>query len=233
MTMNHTYPLHDPTNGVEVSEIHVNHPLKQHPNGSTKDPVKSFCDKAVFGKEDSDRHIISIFAIALASRGKTFVELGVREGHTTQPLLTAAEMNNGHLWSVDLNPPTEFIPDSSHYTFCQQDTIEFLETWDERKKIDVIFIDDWHSYPHVKKELELLDRLIGPSSVVLLHDLMYGNTDPFYHTDLTLEDGQWAKGGPYRAVAELNPQFWEWSTLPWNNGLTILRKKYSNKYHSR
>ena len=28
----------------------------------------------------------------------------------------------------------------------------------------------------------------------------------------------------YRAVAELNPQFWEWSTLPWNNGLTILRK---------
>ena len=108
MTMNHTYPLHDPTNGVEVSEIHVNHPLKQHPNGSTKDPVKSFCDKAVFGKEDSDRHIISIFAIALASKGKTFVELGVREGHTTQPLLTAAEMNKGHLWSVDLNPPTVF-----------------------------------------------------------------------------------------------------------------------------
>ena len=32
------------------------------------------------------------------------------------------------------------------------------------------------------------------------------------------------QGGPYRAVAELNPQFWEWSTLPWNNGLTILRK---------
>ena len=55
MTMNHPYPPHDPTNGVEVSEIHVNHPLKQHPNGSAKDPVKSFCDKAVFGKEDSDR----------------------------------------------------------------------------------------------------------------------------------------------------------------------------------
>ena len=53
------------------------------------------------------------------------------------------------------------------------------------------------------------------------------------YTDLTLKDGQWANGGPYRAVAELNPQFWEFSTLPWNNGLTILRKKYSNLYAQR
>ena len=62
---------------------------------------------------------------------------------------------------------------------------------------------------------------------------MYGNTEPFYHSDLSHGGAQWDGGGPYRAVAELNPQFWEWSTLPWNNGLTILRKKYSNKYHRR
>jgi len=85
----------------------------------------------------------------------------------------------------------------------------------------------------VKRQLELLDELVSPSSIILLHDLMYGNTNPFYHCDLTLKDGQWANGGPYRAVAELNPQFWEWSTLPWNNGLTILRKKYSNRYFTK
>ena len=62
---------------------------------------------------------------------------------------------------------------------------------------------------------------------------MYGHTAPFYHSDLSHAGPQWNEGGPYRAVAELNPQFWEWSTLPWNNGLTILRKKYSNKYHRR
>jgi hypothetical protein len=61
---------------------------------------------------------------------------------------------------------------------------------------------------------------------------MYGNNEPRYHTDLTLKDGQWAEGGPYRAVAELNPQFWEFSTIPSNNGLTILRKKYSSKFYS-
>jgi hypothetical protein len=42
--------------------------------------------------------------------------------------------------------------------------------------------------------------------------------------DITMKDGQWANGGPYRAVAELPSQFWEFATLPYNNGLTILRK---------
>ena len=134
------------------------------------------------------------------------------------------------MWSVDLNDPTKYKPNNGNYTFVKQDSIKFLEQWPKDKKIDVAFVDDWHSYPHVKRQLELLDELVGPSSIILMHDLMYGNTDPFYHVDLSHHEGQWASGGPYRAVAELNPQFWEWSTLPWNNGL---RKKYSNKYHRR
>ena len=197
--------------------------------------MDKFIDKALHGDGDSDRHLISIFAIALASKGKTYVELGVREGHTSQPLYEAAKANGGRLWSVDINEPTEYRPSSTdiNYEFVQQDSIEFLQVWPKDKKMDVVFVDDWHSYEHVKRQLELLDQCVGPSSVILLHDLMYGNTDPFYHADLTHHEGQWASGGPYRAIAELNPQFWEWSTLPWNNGLTILRKKYSNKYHRR
>ena len=200
---------------------------------SRMDKSPLFIDKALKGDGDSDRHLISIFAIALASRGKNYVELGVREGHTTEPLYEAAKLNNGHLWSVDLNVPTEYKPSNGQYTFTKSDSIKFLEEWPKDKKMDVVFVDDWHSYPHVKKQLDLLDQCVGPSSIILLHDLMYGNTDPFYHADLSNGGPQWDGGGPYRAVAELNPQFWEWSTLPWNNGLTILRKKYSNKYHRR
>ena len=195
--------------------------------------VENFIDKCLHGKLDSDRHIISLFAIALASKGKTYIELGVREGHTTEPLYQAAKLNGGHLWSVDLDKPLEYAPENGNYTFVQSDSISFLEQWPKDKKIDVAFVDDWHSYPHVKRQLELLDELVGPSSIILLHDLMYGNTDPFYHCDLSYGGPQWDGGGPYRAVAELNPQFWEWSTLPWNNGLTILRKKYSNRYHTK
>ena len=112
------------------------------------------------GELDSDRHIISIFAMALASRGKTYVELGVREGHTTEPLYKAAELNNGHLWSVDINEPSEYIPNNGNYTFVKRDSIKFLEEWPREKKMDVVFVDDWHSYPHVKRQLELLDECV-------------------------------------------------------------------------
>ena len=128
--------------------------------------MNTFIEKALHGTMDSDRHLVSIFAMALASRGKVFVELGVREGHTTEPLYEAAKLNKGHLWSVDLNVPTKFTPNNGNYTFVKQDSIKFLEQWPKDKKIDVAFVDDWHSYTHVKRQLELLDELVGPSSII-------------------------------------------------------------------
>ena len=197
--------------------------------------LKKLLDKTINGTGDSDQHVMTLFSIAVASKSKVLVELGVRGGDTTLPLLEAAKINNGVLYSVDINDVDFEVREDlkPHWKFIKSDAIKFLESWDEDKTMDFVYVDDWHSYEHVKKQLELLDKLVGPSSIILLHDLMYGNTEPFYHTDLSHHEGQWASGGPYRAVAELDPQFWEWSTLPWNNGLTILRKKYSNKYHRR
>ena len=193
--------------------------------------INFLIEKTKFGNGDSDRHLMSLYSIALGSKSKNIIELGVRNGDTTLPLALAAKENNGHLYSVDINETSYVIPEQlkENYTFIKSDSIEFLENWND--KIDIIYIDDWHSYEHVKKQLDILDKKVSPSSILLLHDLMYGESCPFYHCDLTPCAGsQWSNGGPYRAVAELNHQFWEFSTLPWNNGLTILRKKYSNKY---
>jgi predicted O-methyltransferase YrrM len=200
-----------------------------------EDLLRKLTKTVLSGKGDSDRHVMALFAIALASKGKRYLEIGVRSGRTTLPLLLAAHLNRGHLTSVDIQD-TDFVCPAelkSNWRFVKSDAISFLESLDCKNPINVIYIDDWHAYGHVKKELEIIDRLIGPSSVVLLHDLMWGNHAPFYHCELTLKKGQWAEGGPYRAVSELDPQFWEWSTLPWSNGLTVLRKKYSTKYHSK
>jgi hypothetical protein len=54
---------------------------------------------------------------------------------------------------------------------------------------------------------------------------MYGGYEPSYHTNPAMWKGEWAFGGPYRAVRSLNSRTWEWATLPWFSGLTILRKK--------
>ena len=204
--------------------------------------MTDYIEKTLKGKGDSDQHVLTLFALALACKGKYYIELGVRSGTTTTPILDAARRNKGRLHSVDIDDCPfsleEMAVNSTFHSFYKMDAIEYLEQVEKwisqgMERPSFVYIDDWHSYDHVKKELEILDRIVTPSTIIVIHDLMYGNTQPFYHTDLTLTEGQWANGGPYRAVAELNPQFWEFSTLPWNNGLTILRKKYSNKYASR
>jgi predicted O-methyltransferase YrrM len=184
------------------------------------------------GKGDSDQHVLTLYSIAVGRRAKRILELGVRNGDSTRPLLLAAHKNNGLLTSVDIQETSYTCPSEyqSNWRFVRQDALEFLRSDNPEEPYDLIFIDDWHSYDHVKAELEQIDRLVSPKTVILVHDLMYGNTCPHYHCDLTMKSGQWANGGPYRAVAELNPQFWEFATLPYNNGLTLLRKKYSNKY---
>jgi predicted O-methyltransferase YrrM len=193
--------------------------------------IQKMVDTVLHGPGDSDKHVMTLFSIALGCGAKNIIELGVRGGNTTVPLLEAAKLTNGTVYSVDISEPPKLNESLiSNWVFSKKDAIEFLEGWDVDKNIDLVYIDDWHSYAHVKKELELLDSLVSPGTVILLHDLMYGESCPVYHCDLTMETGQWAQGGPYRAVAELNPQFWEFATLPWNNGLTVLRKKYSSKY---
>lgn len=191
-------------------------------------------NKSTIPKTDSSFHQLTLLSLVTSLKAKTIVELGVRDGGTTLPLLIGANINNGKLYSVDLNsvdyiPPKEL---SQNWVLCDKtNSLKFLNEWPKEKIIDFIYIDDWHAYSHVKQELEILDRLVSPKSLILIHDTMYGNWQPHYHCDLTLKDGQWEGGGPYRAVAELDPQFWEFSTIPVNHGLTILRKKYSNKYN--
>ena len=195
--------------------------------------LDNIIEDVVNGGGDSDKHLMTLFSIAIGMKSKKILELGVRNGKTTLPLLLAAKMNNGSVVSVDIedtifNPPDELKP---HFEFIKKDALQYLHDVSKEEPFDLIYIDDWHAYEHVKKELEYIDQLVSPKTVILLHDLMYGNHAPHYHCDLTLKSGQWAGGGPYRAVAELNPQFWEFSTIPVNNGLTLLRKKYTNLYH--
>jgi predicted O-methyltransferase YrrM len=189
------------------------------------------------GKGDSDKHLLTLFSIGMSISAKKILELGVREGSTSLPLLLCASLNGGSLHSVDINPTKFICPDKmqASYTFQQSDALAYLKSASEevvkgnKKPFDLIYLDDWHAYEHVKQELEYIDKMVTPKSIILVHDLMYA-TAPNYHADLSVKTGQWANGGPYRAVAELDSNFWEFSTIPVNNGLTIVRKKYSSKY---
>jgi cephalosporin hydroxylase len=201
-----------------------------------KSDLEKIHEISISGTGDSDFHLMSIYSIGLSLRPKNILEIGVRDGVTTLPLLMLAKRFNGHLYSVDIEKTLyECKPEhETSWTFVKSCSVDFLTKYIEEngteKKFDFIYLDGWHSYEHVSEELALLDKLVSPSSIILVHDLMYANWQPHYHCDLTLDDGQWAHGGPYKAVCELNKQFWEFSTIPACNGLTVLRKKYSSLY---
>ena len=181
-----------------------------------------------YGTQDSDRHVLTCFSMAMQIHAKKILELGVRTGNTTLPFLCAAKELGGMVHSVDLDATTFQCPDDLrvYWKFFQSDAIAWLEQQrSQGVRYDLIYIDDWHAYDHVRHELEIIDSMITPSSVILLHDLMYSNAQPDYRSDPNTADAQWAGGGPYRAVAELDPEIWEWATVPINHGLTILRKK--------
>jgi predicted O-methyltransferase YrrM len=176
---------------------------------------------------DSDWHAMTIFSIGIQLKAKRILELGTRDGRTTLPLLLSASMTDGNLTSVDIsNTPWECpIELQSKWNFIKSDAIKFLSK--QEGIYDLIFIDDWHTYAHVKKELELIDRLITPSSIILIHDLMgmWNHPNYFQPDSANWNGGEWEGGGPYKAMLELDTKIWEWSTIPVNNGLTILRKK--------
>jgi len=181
-----------------------------------------------YGPQDSDRHVLTCFSMAMQIHAKKILELGVRTGNTTLPFLCAAKELGGMVHSVDLDATTFQCPDDLrvYWKFFQSDAIAWLEQQrNQGAQYDLIYIDDWHAYDHVRRELEIIDSMVTPSSIILLHDLMYSNAQPDYRSDPSTADAQWAGGGPYRAVADLDPEIWEWATVPINHGLTVLRKK--------
>jgi predicted O-methyltransferase YrrM len=184
--------------------------------------------KTKFGHDTTDKHQLTFFALAMSIGAKRILELGVRDGNSTVPWILAARELGGFVDSVDLEPTKWQCPDlgKDYWKFTQSDAIKFLEDCvANNTQYDLIYVDDWHSYAHVKRELELVESMITPSGIILLHDLMYNNSQPDYHMELNAADPQWAEGGPYRAVKELDPEIWEWATIPSNHGMTLLRKK--------
>ena len=191
--------------------------------------IDKILNQTIYGTSDSDGHLLTLLGIALSLKTQNILELGVRYGDTTLPLLLAAYFNLGTLTSVDIND-TEFVPPAElkdSWKFVKMDSIKFLESmFDKDEQFDLVFVDDWHAFGHVYMELCFLHDLVKPSSVILLHDLMYGGRQPEYYSDPQAE-GEFANGGPFRAVQEFTEQYpgWEWATIPAFHGLTILRKK--------
>lgn len=174
---------------------------------------------------DNYQHELLLFALVVTLEAKQILELGCREGYTTEALLKAAEITNGIVHTVDKQNRNNLpFVKNKRWIFNQCDTIEFIKN--NRLVYDLIYIDDWHHGKHVLEELTKLQYYIKPSGLIIMHDTMWNNPPHYYRSEET-SDGEMGGGGP--AVALFNfvhrSRFlWEYVTIPTNHGLTILRK---------
>jgi len=205
-------------------------------------PIELMTQLVLRNEKDIDEHLLTLFSLAISTKPNTIYEFGVRTARSTLPFLYACQILNCKLISVDVNdikPDFNFPQEwKQKWQFFKRDAIEFFENdfqilRNSRNSLqkdigDIIYIDDWHSGPHVEKELELVSKTISPKDLIILHDLMYGNSQPNYKSVENPKDKQWDKGGPYRAISKLDLTKWEYMTIPRCNGLTLLRKKSEN-----
>lgn len=182
--------------------------------------LEAFVENDLTRRADVHGLQLLLVGIILAIDAKKVLELGVRDGNTTGPLLAGVALTKGKLTSVDiaLNPDTLSRFADHNWTAIQSDALEFLATSTE--SWDLVLIDDCHDGGHVMREIALLESYVTPSSLILIHDTM-AHSVPMYST---YSDYEFTNGGPAAAIARLNHNTWEIATVPASHGLTMLRK---------
>jgi hypothetical protein len=202
-------------------------------------PFELMIDLVTRNEQDIDEHILTLFSLTLSLKPTTIYELGVRTARSTFPFLYASHIVKSNVISVDINDirPDIMFPEDwkKRWQFYKKDALEFLEkdfpifrnlrNSIQQESGDIIYIDDWHAGDHVEKELALISDLVTPKDLIILHDLMYGNSQPHYRSVENPKDKQWDKGGPYKPVSKLDLNKWEYMTIPRCHGLTLVRKK--------
>ena len=147
-----------------------------------------------------------------ASRGKSVLELGTRDGYSTTSLLNGCMYVTG----VDLVRTARIkrLVDiaGDRFEFVQTDS----RTYDSSIGYDMLFIDTCHQYAVLKKELEQHHKNI--KRYIIMHDTVtFGLVDEFTFEQL----------GLLMAINEFLAEHTEWEILKNytnNNGLMILER---------
>ena len=161
----------------------------------------------------------------------TIVEMGVRSIISTWAFLAG---NPKKITSLDLYNPTKFggnlqeVYDAVTLTNIDFSFIECDSLIYEMEPCDLLFIDTWHCYLQLKKELTRHHSKVN--KYIILHDTVsYANVDEksademgvLNNIETNLPKGLWS------AVEEFlyeNKNWVVWEKKPNNNGLTILKR---------
>lgn len=101
------------------------------------------------------------------------LEFGVRKGVSTKLFLDLCKINNGKLYSVDVEDYSKII-DDDNWTFihCRDDNYEKIEKIipDE---FDLIYLDSWHEPNHVEKIIYHYYPKIKKNGLYIIDDICW------------------------------------------------------------
>lgn len=101
------------------------------------------------------------------------LELGVQRGNSTKKFLELCEINNGFLYSVDIDDCSKVV-DSNRWTFInsRDDNFEYVKS-KIPQNLNVIFIDTLHEANHVEKLIyNYYDNLV-PGGYLFIDDISH------------------------------------------------------------
>ena len=112
-------------------------------------------------------------------KAKTVIELGTNFGFSTREFATALRETGGRLYSIDINPPIDDWPRKwalgtklpiDHLTFVQHDSLTLdLEPF-AKEPVDILFIDDRHTYRHLLQVLRKYAPLVRAGGRIFVDD---------------------------------------------------------------
>jgi predicted O-methyltransferase YrrM len=100
------------------------------------------------------------------------LELGTRWGTSTAAFLAAADLVDGHVWSVDIGPvkAPDWWEATGRWTLTLGDDMHPAVRAAQPEQVDVLFIDTSHAYQHTLDELRIYVPRVASGGTVLLHD---------------------------------------------------------------
>ncbi len=127
-------------------------------------------NEAVTRPSDIHEHLETFVDLVIATDAQRVIELGVRGAVSTIAWLYALDVTDGHLWSVDIDPPMRWFGVQPRWTFVlgddtSPDVIERLPD-----SVDIVFIDTSHAYLHTVNELAEYAPRVREGGYVVLHD---------------------------------------------------------------
>ena len=120
---------------------------------------------------DIGRHLITMYGEVLYKKPRIIVELGIRNGVSTNILSKVAKKCNSRLVGIDTSDCSKSC-DWDKWEFIQSDSVEFGKKWKKycKEMVDVLLIDTYHTKPQVIKELNAWTDNMSDNALFIFHD---------------------------------------------------------------